>query len=53
MSSKSLVTRLSETIHILRKLQKINILGMSLKILPYSYIAPSSGHELLNLNLHF
>ena len=43
---------LSETINILRKLHETNIFGMPPKILPQSYvhyIAPSSGHILLNL----
>ena len=52
---KALWIILSETINILRKLHKTNIFRMPPKILPYSlmYIAPSSGHILLNLNIPF
>ena len=47
---------LSETIDILRKLHKTNIFGKpprELYIELCIYIAPSSGHELLKLNLPF
>ena len=45
---------LSETINMLRKLHKTNIFGMPQKICHmFMYIAPSSGHELFNSNLHF
>ena len=48
-SSKSPAIVLSKTIYSLRKMHKTKNFGMPPKIL--QYMAPSSGHELLNLNL--
>ena len=51
---KALWIALSETINILRKLHETNISGCPRKFYHrVMYIAPSSGHTLLNLNLPF
>ena len=51
---KALWIILSETINILRKLQKITFSGCPPKFYHIlMYIAPSSGHILLNLYFHF
>ena len=57
MNSKSLVNLLSETIHNLRKLKrkkKLTFLGCPGKSYhKFMYIAPSSGHSSLNIDLPF
>ena len=51
---KALWIVFSETIDMLRKLHKTKIFGLPLKFYhTFMYIAPSSGHTLLDLNLPF
>ena len=53
MNSESLVNCLSETINILREKKNIFRMPKNFTIGVYMYIAPSSGHSLLNLNVPF